>query len=224
MTDHIKLAPAPLRVVIITAGMRPELLREEYGEPGWEFWGMNAMRPKWAQDLPWARWFNLHRFDHLVRDWQRGLEDEIAWAKANPKVPFYVLDDWEEWPIPRVVRFPAAGMALEMPRAHYHAGSFDWLVAFAVYLGAVEIAIHGLSLALDSPRDEPISARACFEYWAGYAEGRGCKVWTAEDCDVFYQYHLVRSRTLYGYDDVRLVEDRTREIAQMPSGPVEVRR
>ena len=28
-------------------------------------------------------------------------------------------------------------------------------------------------------------------------------------CGLFAQYHYVKSRTVYGYDDVRLVEDRT---------------
>lgn len=199
---------APLRVAILTAGARPQLLREEYGEPGWEFWGMNAMRPRKFDDIRWARWFNLHRFDHLLRDWADGLLDEVEWAKANPAIPFYVLDDYEHWPVPRAVRFPRAEMAATQPRPDYHAGSFDWFIAFAVHLGAVEVAIHGLTLALDSPREEPISARACFEYWAGYAEGRGCRIWTAEDCDVFCQYHLVRSNSVYGYDDVKLVEER----------------
>lgn len=198
----------PLRVAILTAGARPELLREAYAEPGWEFWGMNNMRPKKFEDIPWARWFNLHRYDHLLRDWIDGLDAEVKWARENPRIPFYVLNDDAEWPIPNAQRFPREEMAGYQPRPDYHAGSFDWLMAFAVHLGAVEVAIHGLTLALDSPRDEPISARACFEYWAGYAEGRGCKVWTAEDCDVFYQYHIVRSRSVYGYDDVKLVEER----------------
>jgi len=81
-------------------------------------------------------------------------------------------------------------------------------VAHAILEGATEIALHGIGLALDSPRAEPISARACLEYWCGVAEGRGIKVTTAEDCDIFLQYHLLKSSTVYGYDDVKLIEDR----------------
>lgn len=197
-----------LRVVILTAQASPALLREEYGYPGWEFWGLNGMRPAVFGDIRWTRWFNLHRYAHLVRDWEYELEREIKWARDNPKIPFYVLDDAAEWPIPNACKFPRKIIGRSQPRPDYHAGSFDWLIAFAVWSGAVEVAFHGLTLALDSWREEPISARACFEYWAGYAEGKGCKIWTAADCDVFYQYHLVRSRSVYGYDDVRLVEER----------------
>lgn len=207
MTPGYPQPKETLKVVIIGGATKPGALLERYGDSGWEFWGLNAMRPAWSTDIPWARWFNLHRYEHLVRDWADGLAKEIKWARANPTVPFYVLDDYEEWPIP-CQRFPRREMAPSQPRSMYHAGSFDWLVAYAVHLGAIEISLHGVKLATDGPADEPISARACLEYWCGYAEGRGRKVTAAEDCNIFCQYHLVRSNSVYGYDDVQLVEER----------------
>ena len=81
------------------------------------------------------------------------------------------------------------------------------MVAFAALLKAKEISLHGIGLNMESR--EPISARACLEYWCGVAAGRGAKITVAKDCDLFLQYHVVKSRTVYGYDDVRLVEDRT---------------
>ena len=174
----------------------------------WEIWGLNAIRPRWADRLGWTRWFNLHRWKHLKRDWAPGLRAEIAWAQAFPKVPFYVLDPWRKGALPNQVIFPKDKL-LAMPRGDYHAGSFDWLVAYAVLLGANHIALHGVGLALDSLRDEPYSARACLEYWCGYAQGKGVLVTAAEDCELMAQYHLVKSNSLYGYDDVQLVERRT---------------
>lgn len=197
-----------MKVAIVGGGsVNPyEILR--YGRD-WEVWGLNAIRPPWAYTLKWARWFNLHRWEHLKRDWAEGLRKEIAWAQRHPSVPFYVVDSWRAGTLPNEKIFPAARLA-RAPRGTYHAGSFDWLVAFAVSLGARVIALHGVGLALDSPREEPISARACLEYWCGYAAGKGVKIIAGSDCDIFYQYHLVRSHTIYGYDDVRLVEEQRR--------------
>lgn len=198
-----------MKVVMIGGKARPEDMLPEYAEEGWEFWGLNAVRPPWTADIPWARWFNLHRFEHLVRDWSDGLRAEIKWAKENPKVPFYVLDSWQG-ELPNEVIWPRQELAsLKGYTVHeYHAGSFDWMVAFAVHLGATEIDIHGCTVGTDSPRDEPISARACLEYWIGFAAGRGIRVNIAPSTDIMWQYHLVRSDTVYGYDDVQLIENR----------------
>lgn len=173
---------------------------------GWEVWGLNAIYPAWHSHIAWARRFNLHMWAHLVRDWKQGLRAEISMAQLQPKVPLYVLDPWRPGALPNEQIFPKDKL-FAMPNGRYHSGSFDLMVAFAVLLGAKEISLHGVSLALDSPREEPISARACLEYWLGYATGRGVKV-ELVDCDLLFQYHLVRSTTVYGYDDVKLVEER----------------
>ena len=165
-----------------------------------EIWGLNAIRPAWVPD--WSRMFNLHLFAHLQRDWPKGIEREKRWIAENKAVPFYTCDPWPDWAVSQRL-FPRE----ELPKlqGEYHAGSFDWLVAYAVHLGFNQIDLHGIGLNLES--GEPISARACLEFWCGYAHGRGIEVIAAPDCDLFRQYHLVRSRTVYGYDDVALIED-----------------
>lgn len=189
------------RVTIVGANAR------EFTPFRGELWGLNAIRPTWAKHFPWTRWFNLHRYDHMARDWATGLVDEIWWAQQHPEIPFYKLDD--EWPttvrLPNPRIFPREAIRRFFKCREYHAGSFDWLVAYAIYLRFQEIRIHGVNLNLES--GEPISARACLEYWCGQAEARGIRVVTV-DCGFFCQYHYVRSQTLYGYDDVKLVEDR----------------
>jgi len=179
----------------------------------WEFWGLNAIRPNWAMPAKWSRWFNLHRVEHLQQEWAKGLKAEFNWASKNTTIPFYVIgvDDWlrvgNNAANYNFVEFPMKQfMALNDMRNSYHAGSFDMMVSFAISLGAKEISLHGIKL-MDS--GEPISARACMEYWCGVAEGRGVKVTTDPDCDLFYQYHFVKSNSIYGYDDIKLIEDRT---------------
>ena len=168
-----------------------------------ELWGLNGMFR--TRQLPWTRWFNLHRLAHLRRDWRDGLEIEIAWANYLPHVPFYGITPWpwirhsHAFPLTKIRSLPRGG--------RYHAGSYDMLVAFAVWLGFKRIELYGIGLNLES--GEPVSARACLEYWLGVAAGRGIEVFVHPKCDIFAQYHYVKSRTVYGYDDVRLVEDRT---------------
>lgn len=187
---------------------------------GWEYWTLNAIRPAWTgeryQDLihrvvyhegvRWARAFNLHRFKHLKRDCPQYIYADSTWARHHPSVPFYVVDAWPKGYLPKQVIYPRAALA-KQPQGAYHAGSFDMLVALAVHLGAREIALYGIALNMES--GEPISARACLEYWCGYAAGRGVKVTVDGGSDLFRQFHLVKSRTYYGFDDVKLVEDRT---------------
>ena len=175
-------------------------------DPEWEIWGLNAIRPPW--NPRWTRMFNLHLWAHLVRDWAHGVRADINWAQANPTIPFYVLDPWRPGTLPNERIFPREELShLEFARNDYHAGSFDWLVAFAVLLGADEISLHGINLFNET--GEPISARPCLEYWCGYAAGRGTRVSVASDCAaLFAQYHYVRSNTVYGYDDVQLIEER----------------
>ena len=171
----------------------------------WEIWGINSAYRRIHLDR-WHRMFNLHRYEHLKRDVPQYLFWDSAWSHVNPRVPMYVIDSWGPL-LKRQIIFPRAKLA-HQPRFNYHASSFDWMVALAVHEKADTIRIHGCQFAMDSHRDEPVSGRACLEYWCGYAEGRGTKVLVASDCDIFYQYHLVRSRTVYGYDDVTMVETR----------------
>lgn len=210
-SDQLRAAPMPppLRVAIVGNARDPRPVQQMF-QDGWEIWGLNAMYPQWSGGI-WARRFNLHLFAHLLRDWKAGVRYEVAMAQANPTVPLYVLDSWQRADgtimLPNQMIFPGELLMAEQPGGRYRAGSWDWLVAYATYLGAVEITLHGVSLSLDSARDEPISARACLEYWLGYAEGKGIKVGLF-NCDLMFQYHLVRSRTVYGYDDVAVVEER----------------
>ena len=176
-----------------------------YYDKSWQIWGLNSIRPKWIPR--WSKMFNLHRLKHLERDCPQYVDWDSVWSRRHPKVPFYVIDSWRGL-LKNQVLFPRAALAYQ-PRSDYHASSIDWMVAFAVHLKAEAIHLHGVRFALDSHREEPISAQACLEYWCGYAEGRGIPVTAHSDCEMFLQYHLVASRTVYGYDDVTMVEDRT---------------
>lgn len=194
-----------MRVAIIGNGASPHA-GASYDER-WQLWGMNSSyRAHPGLERRWDRMFNLHRLAHLERDCPEYVDWDAAWSRRHPKVPMVVVDSWGKLLTNQAI-FPRAALQ-KQPRGDYHASSFDWLVAYAIHLKATMIHIHGAKFALDSPREEPISARACLEYWCGYAEGRGITVREHSDCEMFVQYHLVQSRTVYGYDDVKMVEHR----------------
>lgn len=195
-----------MKVVIIAGGAFPGCMRKTYSDGSWEFWGINAIRPKWFEEagLRWARWFNIHKWAHLMRDWRGGLEAEVKWAQENPEIPFYTPGDWQG--LPNEVVFPRDEINAAFPRPDYHSGSFDWMVAYALLLGAEEVALHGVNL--HHITGEPESARACLEYWCGFAEGRGMRIFAGRDCDLFWEYHIVRTKSVYGYTDVHMMEER----------------
>lgn len=191
------------KVIIIGGGSKKEYFTDD---PEAEIWGLNGIRQDWVPRFD--RMFNLHHYTSLQDDWAKGLQRDIEWANEHKDIPFYVIDDWPD--VPHAKIFPRAEMeATRIGRPDYHAGSFDWMVAYAIFLGFSEIELHGIGLVGEV--GEPLSARPCLEYWCGVAEGRDIKVTCAKDCDLFYIYHYVKTRHQYGYDDMDLVEDRTDE-------------
>jgi len=137
---------------------------------------------------------------HLEKEWEYGLFQDILWANQNKNIPFYICDKWKD--VPTAIIFPRDKM--RFGRYNYHCGSFDWMIAFAIYKGAKEIELHGINLTFEW--GEPISARACLEYWCGYAEAKGIKI-TTKNCFIFHPYQMVRTNKVYGYDHFNLIED-----------------
>src|SRR6185295_10699110 len=145
------------------------------------------------------RAFNLHWYRLLV-------EYGYSFAEAGWHGQIWTLDPWPEGMLMNRRQFPYEEL-LRMPRGNYHCGTFDWLVAYAIYLGATEISIYGVGLVLEP--GEPISARACLEYWLGRAEGAGIKV-NAPNADIFHFYHLVKSDLIYSLDNTPIYENARR--------------
>lgn len=171
----------------------------------WQIWGLNLSGPTflWQSYLGISKWFHIHKRDDLVKEIPDHVTQFEDWAKMHEEIEFVLLEPWKE--LPNATIFPHEELR-KQPRGSYHCSSFDWMIAYALHLGAKEIMLAGVQMRNS---EEPISATPCIEYWCGYAEGRGCKVTVTPDCDLFYNYHLVRSRYAYGYDSWDLIEDRT---------------
>lgn len=174
--------------------------------------------------LPWLprvdRMFNLHTYDNLCRYRWPHFQEEVEWSAANPHVPFYTTSLWQyphEMGANRL--FPGHQMMADMLHGEYHCSSADWLVAFVMYMNeqpilwhadtVTEIHLHGIDLNMAA--GQPVSARACLEYWCGRAEGEGIGIVLAKDAHLFEFFHVVRSKLVYGYNDTPVVEDCTAE-------------
>lgn len=172
----------------------------------WEVWGLNLVAPAWFFQayIGIDKMFHIHKRSDLIKEIPEHVFAFEEWAAKHEEVEFVLLEPWDA--IPNATIFPHEELR-KMPRGSYHCSSFDWMIAYALHLGATEIMLCGVQMYRD--RGEPISSGPCIEYWCGYAEGRGVKVTVSKDSDLFYNYHLVRSNYVYGYDSWDLVEDRT---------------
>ena len=171
----------------------------------WEIWNINGHQPWWVDGARWARSFHLHHRADLERDIPGHARGYEWFCYQHEQTKIYLLERWKK--IPRAEMFPRSALS-RMQRGNYHCGSFDWLVAFAVHLGAKEISLHGVGLNHEG--GEPLSAGACLEYWCGYATGLGVRVTTDRDCGLFWNYRIVRDHKAYGYDSWDLVETMTK--------------
>lgn len=170
-----------------------------------ERWGFNSGYALFPHHLGYrfTRFFELHL---------RSYFGDAEWAAHRASLQVLAVDIPVYLPrrgmVPGAVTFPRRALeqalAVRSGRAGYHAGSFDWLVAYAIHLGAPEIHLHGVNFARGG---EPISARPCLEYWLGVAEGLGIATAVWGDTDLFRIFHLARSNTPYGFAPFRLIED-----------------
>lgn len=196
--------------------------RQNFVDDGAEIWALNSIVRPWFPRID--RHFNLHTWERLLA-YKYDVERDIELAAKNTEVPFYTMDAWptdrsdpklaavlsdlaiESLPIKSWQQFPYLSLTKMFARGAYHCGSFDWMIAFAISLGVERIDLHGIGMVLEP--GEPISGRACLEYWCGIAEGRGIQILAARDCDLFYFYHLVKSNLIYSVDDTPIYEDRS---------------
>lgn len=194
MAEGLKVA-----IIAFATGWRDGLkLRDE----GFELWGFNDFREDFMPDDA-DRWFQLHSLEYLEEHWPywdavtRPMWEEY-WDDGGG-IPLYMHCHYDG--LDTSIEFPKAQIDEMLPNrlGRYHCGSLDWLVAFAILEGATAIHVYGVNLTYNG---EPISSRACLEFWLGVAVGRGIEV-KVESADLFYTFQFVRTEWQYGWDESR---------------------
>ena len=166
-----------------------------------EVWGFNELYRVYDPTLyRFTRWFELHIRSYFANpEWHA----HALFLNRLLDLGVTVYLPKRDAAVIRSKFYPRAKVAALSPHGEYHAGSFDWMVALAIAEGFTEITLYGVDFAGGG---EPISARACLEYWLGVAEGRGI-VTRVVGGDVFRIFHLTRSDTPYGFAPFRLVQE-----------------
>jgi len=172
----------------------------------WLRFDWHLFRKDWKAPRALSAYFELHTPRYLLQEWEK---DRSHFRNlAELRVPVYVQNA-KAWPtLWKPLTLPRVALRMAFPRGDYHASSLDWMLAMGVHSGYKTIDVYGVGFG---PTDggEPLSARAAFEYWVGFAEGRGMKVTVHEPTGAFWIYNYTKERTPYHFDDSwRLVEDR----------------
>lgn len=199
------MTKAARRIAIVAGGAGRETI--PFGDPGWDIWGCNAL---WEDqtEAQYHRWYELHRRSYLT--WEHGGLSENAhfrWLRGLRTLPVYVQQraDWPEVMTAHAFPFKLVQAIAPMFR-NYHACSIDWMLAHAIIEGATHIRLFGVE---QQHTAEPLSSRACVEFWSGFAVARGIKVSSA-DGSTFRLAHLTYTDTPYALDPTWLPsEDRT---------------
>lgn len=196
-----KPGSAPKRVAIVGKG--PSHHGAPWGQKGWELWGLNECTP-WPGYAPieaHTRWFQLHPPRYLKKHHPDGILDlKQHWTKDRG-IPCYMDRHYVRYP--NSTRYPKQEVEALTPHGRYHTISFDWMVALAILEGFEEIALHACNLYTGPVMNgESLSGRASVEYWSGVAEGRGARVTTHGNTDLFRTVHMARrvSDLQYGWD------------------------
>lgn len=179
----------------------------------WDVWRCNPGFWVTADLQTWLdtdAWFEIHSRRYLRQAHGQDYIKGIAKLMNAVTAPTYFLDarEWKE--VRKREQLPRPVIAKMLPRGDYHAGSIDWMLAFALTLDYQHIELFGVDLG---PTDagEPISARPCLEYWCGVAAGRGVNV-VSHSPSLFKIFNYQRATTPYHYDDSwRLIEDRKKQ-------------
>lgn len=197
-----------------------------------EVWGFNPPGRHYDENHfdSYTRWFELHTLDtHL----ERRPEYVTEFLKTLPEkgVPVEIMDVESARPLWDF--FPEQRIREEFPKGWYHCSTVDWLIARAILElvpneGPGESYGDGHTILLAGMYfggNEPDSARACAEFWAGIAEGMGIRVET-QDCRAFlinaqretWDGEWNETREAYGLDVANFTgnEDSTRAIRTPP--------
>jgi hypothetical protein len=146
--------------------------------------------------FPITGWFQLHTPEYMRRHWSREFPMHELWLERPHDFPIYMQKKYRQYPASE--KFPRR-LVESLPRGTYQIFSFSWMFCLALAQGAERIGLFGCGAG----PGEPLAARACMEYWIGYAEGQGIEVILSGTPTLFRSVHEARmySNLQYAYDD-----------------------
>ena len=156
-----------MKVIILGVLRKSDFpLRAPIMDPDFEVWCMNAS----YEPERWTRWFQLHGPQWMMfADGPQYIRWLKTVAEHYTSKTVYVFDKWLE-DFPGAHEFPLNDLISAFGR--YFTGSFAYLTAFAIFLGAKEIQYDAIGLRGGAEA----WAIPCVDYYLGIAHDRNIKI------------------------------------------------
>lgn len=184
ITDRLgaKVSVEPRRKKVALIGFATNTMHlVPWFDPEYELWGLNQGHTSFRRRAD--RWFEMHQPEYTedVRD-----PNYLTWL-ASLSIPVYMIEPRDE--IPSSVRFPIEA-AIQLAGRDYFTSTIAYMIALALLEGFEAIDLYGINLAIGT---EYYHQKACAEWWIGFAEGRGKKVYVPRASAMLKQF------ARYGY-------------------------
>jgi len=170
---------------VAIVGFAESRKKAPYDDKEFEIWALNDM----YNVIPRAdRWFELHNraLVEVCRARDNGAA-HIEWLK-DCKIPVYMQKHYDD--IPNSVEYPIEEYIKKY--RDYYTNTVSYMLCMAIDEGYNEIHVYGVDMAQNTEYSEQ---RPSVEYWIGYAEGRGIKVYIPPESDLLKQSYR------YGYEN-----------------------
>jgi hypothetical protein len=169
------------RVAIV--GFAESRKKAPYDDESFEIWALNDM------DVPRAdRWFEIHDRNFLETYLSRTDGTPHIERLKTFDIPVYMQKHHDD--IPKSVEYPLEEYLTKY--RDYFTNTVSYMICLAIDEGFDEIHIYGVDMAQNT---EYCEQRPSVEYWIGYAEGKGIKVYIPPESDLLKQAYR------YGYED-----------------------
>ncbi|MFA6044763.1 MAG: hypothetical protein WC718_07250 [Phycisphaerales bacterium] len=184
LPEHMAMPAMQDKLAII--GFTPSRAAAPWGDPTWEFAGLNALYVHEAE-MPlqrFTRWFDVHDMAAVA--------DERLSSYRKLQCPVYFQDVVPG--MPNSVRFPKREIETFLADT-YFTNSISWMIGWGLLMGFKEIGVWGVDMSQDQ---EYRFQRPNVEYWIGRARGMGVKVTVAETSDLLKASHQYGFGTDHG--------------------------
>lgn len=170
---------------VAIVGFAESRKKAPYDDETFEIWALNDM---YTETPRATRWFEIHERNFLDSYASRVEGNSHIGKLKSLEIPIYMQKHHED--IPNSVEYPLEEYLTKY--RDYFTNTVSYMICLAIDEGFDEIHIYGVDMAQNTEYSEQ---RPSCEYWIGYAEGKGIKVYIPPESD------LLKQAFRYGYED-----------------------
>lgn len=165
------------------------------GQSGWPAGRWDIWAPVFTWKILGRRrptlWVELHRrcWWHQPKAWRKGYRRWLQTYRARPILMQHRFSE-----VPASVRYPREIVQGLFSQEPFH-GTFDWLMALAIYLEAKQVRVWGVDY---NSAHEVVYQRGGAAFWVGLAIGAGIEVGVSPTSELLS--NPMPSTQTYGYD------------------------